>query len=93
MTNRTTIIWTNPGYCPPCSVTKSALDKRGVPYEVRNLEDYPEARASFKARGFMSAPVVDPVYGTPWAGYKLDRINELAALVNPPAPTVANDLQ
>jgi glutaredoxin-like protein NrdH len=75
-TSPMTVVWTNPG-CPPCNLTKAALKKRGVPFEVKNLQDHPDRLASFKARGLMSAPIVEPFCGTPWAGLNLDRINDL----------------
>lgn len=73
---RITTVWTNPG-CPPCNLTKKALTKRGVPFEVKSLQEHPAELESFKARGLMTAPIVEPFCGTPWAGLDLDRINEL----------------
>lgn len=78
MTNRITTIWTNPG-CPPCNVTKKALDKRGVPYIVKPLAEHPSGPEALKARGLGTAPIVEPYSGTAWAGLNLDRIKDLEA--------------
>lgn len=88
---RTTTVWTNPG-CSPCNLTKNALDKRGVPYQAKSLQDHPERLESFKARGLMTAPIVEPYCGTPWAGLKLDRINDLEARYKRDIAPIENDL-
>lgn len=78
MTDRITTIWTNPG-CQPCRLTKVRLDKAGVPYVEKALADHPEQAASFKERGLMTAPIVEPYCGTAWAGLQPDLIKGLAA--------------
>jgi glutaredoxin-like protein NrdH len=68
--------------CGACNATYRTLDSKGIEYEVLDFtSDDPRAAelyAQAKERGLMSAPVVfagDDV----WSGFKVEKINELAA--------------
>lgn len=78
MTTMTVRVYTKP-QCKQCDLTKSALEKAGIPYEVEDLTD-PGNLAAAKALGFASAPVV-MVGADGWAGFRPDKINELAARI------------
>lgn len=73
------IVWTRPA-CTACEATKSALDARGVAYEVRTLTQ--EDAERFRAEGHQQAPVVVAQAET-WAGFRPDKIIELAGEVRP----------
>ena len=69
-------VWSRPN-CVQCEMTKKQLDKLGIKYEEMNLEDHPLCLETFKAQGFMSAPIVTTDTKT-WSGFRLDKIKSLA---------------
>lgn len=64
--------------CKQCDMTQAVLESKGIPFETKPLTD-PENLAKVKEMGFLSAPVVVPPEGEPWAGFRPDKIMELAA--------------
>jgi glutaredoxin-like protein NrdH len=68
-------VYTKPN-CKQCDLTKAKLDAEDIPYEVADLT-IPENLEAAKALGFMSAPVV-MVGEDGWAGFRPDKLNELA---------------
>lgn len=64
--------------CKQCDMTKEVLNRKGVPFQTRSLMD-PEHLATVKDMGMLSAPVVVPPAGEPWAGFRPDLIGQLAA--------------
>ncbi|HEY0210116.1 glutaredoxin-like protein NrdH [Acerihabitans sp.] len=75
----TIIIYTKPE-CVQCHATCRALDKKGISYQLVDLglAANGQALAHVKALGYRQVPVVQ----TPsehWSGFRLDKINLLAA--------------
>lgn len=62
--------------CVQCTATTNLLDSRGVVYEIRSIEEDPEALALAKELGYLQAPVV--ISGDDhWSGFRPDKIKEL----------------
>jgi len=59
--------------CIQCTLTKRALDKTGLPYQVIDLTDNEDARTLVTRLGYQSAPIVitDTEH---WSGYRPDKI-------------------
>ncbi len=75
------IVYTKAGFCGQCKATETALDRAGIAYEPRLLEDQPaEVIEDFKATIGLTAPIVitDTAAGS-WAGFRPDLIGTLAA--------------
>ena len=71
-------VYTAP-HCPGCTQTKRHLDKRGIPYVERPIDD--EVRAAAYELDITSAPIVcASVNGVEsyWGGYRPDRIDAIA---------------
>ena len=71
-----TTLYTKPN-CGQCLATHRLMDTQGIEHQTIDITQDAEALAAFKAQGFMSAPVVVSPIGT-WAGFRPDRIAELA---------------
>lgn len=69
-------VYTKPA-CKQCDLTKELLSSKKVPFVVEDLTEAGNLEAA-KAMGFLSAPVV-MVGEDGWAGFRPDKINELAA--------------
>ena len=73
----TITVYTKPA-CVQCNATYKALDKLGLPYELVDISEVPEARDYVMSLGYLQAPVV--VAGEDhWSGFRPDRIKALAA--------------
>jgi Glutaredoxin-like protein NrdH len=70
-------VYTKPG-CVQCNATYRALDKKGIPYNSRDISQDEEALERLKALGHMQAPVVETATDS-WTGFRPDKIDELAA--------------
>ena len=67
--------------CVQCKATKRAFDKAGVEYKEIDLSQDEKALSKVKALGYLQAPVV--IAGSEhWAGFRPDKINEIAEKVN-----------
>lgn len=64
------IVYSRPA-CTACTGTTLALDKRGIPYEVRPMTEADADR--FRAEGHQQAPIVVTEAET-WSGYRPDKI-------------------
>lgn len=76
--NRMTVtVYTKPS-CVQCNATYRALDAKSIDYEIHDLSEDPAALEKVKALGYLQAPVVitDEDH---WAGFRPDKIDELAA--------------
>ena len=70
-------VYTKP-QCVQCGATIKALDKAGISYELVDITADAAARDYVMALGHLQAPVV--VTDTDhWAGFRPDRIKNLAA--------------
>ena len=73
----TITVYTKPA-CVQCNATYKALAKQGLPYEVVDITEVPEARDYVMALGYLQAPVV-VAGGDHWSGFRPDRIRALAS--------------
>ena len=69
-------VWSKPA-CVQCKAVYRALDKKGVEYEIKNLPDFPEKLAEFKAAGLMQAPVVEATGHKTFSGFQPDSIEAI----------------
>lgn len=69
-------VYTKPA-CQQCNATYRALDKKGIAYQSVDITQDADAYERFKGMGFGSAPVVEAPTET-WAGFRPDKIDELA---------------
>lgn len=69
--------------CVQCNATYRKLESTGVPYEVVDMSQDPEALERMRALNFMQAPVVEVRYPDGrmehFSGFQPDRIIALAA--------------
>lgn len=75
--NPLVIIYTK-SICQPCRLSKAAMDRAGVDYEERNIEEVPEYLQEVKSLGYSQAPVVVTPSGEHWSGLRPDLLNTLA---------------
>jgi len=70
-------VYTKPS-CVQCNATYRALDAKGIEYTVADLSEDSAALEHVKSLGYLQAPVViaDEEH---WAGFRPDKIDELAA--------------
>lgn len=69
--------------CPSCRLTRQALDRAGLTYEVIDLSGRPDLVEQLRSEGLLQAPVIDD--GTSRsAGFRPDRIR---AIVDAATPT------
>lgn len=72
-------IYTTPA-CGQCDATKSRLDKRGVEYRTVDITEDDAARHYVTCElGYLRAPVVVVDENTHWSGFRIERIDQLAA--------------
>lgn len=72
------LVYTLPD-CVSCDLTKRAFTRRGVDFQEVPLTD--ELVASWKSKGFLSAPIVD-TGETVWYGLRPDHIQETANAIH-----------
>lgn len=78
----TLTIYTTPN-CPSCRLTRQALDRAGLTYEVVDLSERPDLVVQLRSEGLLQAPILDD--GTARsAGFRPDRIR---AIVDAATPT------
>jgi glutaredoxin-like protein NrdH len=70
-------VWTK-AQCPQCDMTKKVMTREGIEFEEMSLEEHPLVMDTFKAQGFLSAPIVTTDTKT-WSGFRLDKIKSLAS--------------
>lgn len=100
----TLTIYTTPN-CPSCHLTRQALDRAGLTYEVIDLSERPDLVEQMRSEGLLQAPILDD--GTSRsAGFRPDRIRAIVdatrirpahltarALVRTPAQPAASEVQ
>ncbi len=81
-----TVYSTGPS-CMQCTMTKRALDAKGVAYVEVNLRENAAAMAYVQDElGYTSAPVVVVEDGTGddhWTGFRPEQVDRVAALTSP----------
>lgn len=71
------IIYTK-SICQPCRLSKAAMDRAGVEYVERNVEDDPSAFQDVKDMGYSAVPVIVTPSGEHWSGLRPDLLSTLA---------------
>ena len=69
-------VWTTES-CVQCMMTKKKLTESGIPFVEKSLTEHPLVLDTFKAQGYLSAPIVTTDIKT-WSGFRLDKIKSLA---------------
>ena len=73
-------VYTTPS-CPGCMLTKLSLNRHKSPYEVVDLSQDKDAHDYVTSLGYREAPVVVVDENTHWAGFRAERIKQLAETV------------
>ena len=77
----TLTIYTTPN-CPSCRLTRQALDRAGITYEVIDLSGRPDLVEQLRSEGLLQAPILDD--GTSRsAGFRPDRIRAIVDAATP----------
>ena len=71
-------VYTKPA-CVQCNATVKAFDKAGISYEKIDVHEHPEARDYVLSLGYLALPVVYVSPAVHWAGFRPDRVADLAA--------------
>jgi glutaredoxin-like protein NrdH len=71
-------VYTKPA-CVQCNATVKALDKAGIAYEKIDVNENPEARDYVLGLGYLALRVVYVSPTVHWAGFRPDRVADLAA--------------
>lgn len=62
--------------CVQCDMTKRELEKRGVEFEEKRMDQDESVLAKAKEMGYLQAPVVILPDGTHWSGFRPDLISQ-----------------
>lgn len=81
----TLTLYTTP-HCPPCRLTRDALDRAGVAYTIVDLSEHPELLAQLRKEGLAQAPVIDDGEART-GGFRPDRIKSIIAAASPAIST------
>ncbi|MFG1174536.1 glutaredoxin-like protein NrdH [Erwiniaceae bacterium CAU 1747] len=65
--------------CVQCNATKNAMDKKGIDYQLINLDSEPAHLETLKSLGYRQAPVVMAGQDH-WSGFRPDKIQALGHL-------------
>ena len=65
--------------CVQCNATKNAMDRKGIDYQLINLDTQPEAIDNLKSLGYRQVPVV-MTQDDHWGGFRPDKIASLSQL-------------
>jgi len=71
-------VYTKPA-CVQCNATVKAFDKAGISYQKIDVNENPEARDYVLSLGYLALPVVHVSPTVHWAGFRPDRVADLAA--------------
>ena len=69
--------------CVQCNATKNAMDKKGIDYQLVNLDSEPAAVETLKSLGYRQVPVVMTV-DQHWSGFRPDKISALSQMATVP---------
>jgi len=65
--------------CVQCNATKNAMDKKGIDYQLINLDNEPAHVETLKSLGYRQVPVVMAEQDH-WSGFRPDKIMALSHL-------------
>ncbi|AUX73523.1 glutaredoxin-like protein NrdH [Erwinia pyrifoliae] len=63
--------------CVQCNATKNALDKKGIDYQLINLDHEPAHAETLRSLGYRQVPVV-VAEQEHWSGFRPDKILALS---------------
>ena len=69
--------------CVQCNATKNAMDKKGIDYQLVNLDSEPAAVETLKSLGYRQVPVV-MTGDQHWSGFRPDKISALSQMATVP---------
>jgi len=69
--------------CVQCNATKNAMDKKGIDYQLVNLDSEPAAVETLKSLGYRQVPVVMTA-DQHWSGFRPDKISALSQMATVP---------
>lgn len=72
--------------CVQCNATYRWLGKRGIDYDVVNLQEAPEKLEELRALGFAQAPIVQVEGFEPFSGFNPNLLEEQVLGVTREAP-------
>lgn len=79
--------------CPACNLTKNQFAKANIPFTVVDLATLDDAQIEqFREQGLMQAPIVE-FQGERTAGFRPDRIRDIAATLARPNPSQIAQVQ
>ena len=79
MSATTVTVYTKPA-CVQCKATYRALDKEGIDYEKVDISLDADARDYVMSLGYLQAPVVYAGPDNHFAGFRPDRVKQLATV-------------
>lgn len=82
MSDKVTVYETTSAYCAKCKTTQRILKSKGIPFEVKAVEDQPDGwLEAHKSEGRMVAPIVTIEYESggefSWSDLRPDVIGNL----------------
>lgn len=77
MEKSTVIVYSKPN-CMQCQFTKKYLENKGIPFEVKDIEQNDQAIDEVKKLGFSSLPVVIAEGIEAFNGFRPELLNRLA---------------
>lgn len=77
MGKATVIVYSKPN-CMQCQFTKKYLENKGIPFEVKDIEQNEKAIDEVKQLGFSSLPVVIAEGIEAFNGFRPDMLNRLS---------------
>lgn len=63
--------------CQPCRLSKATMDRNGVKYIERNVEEDPRALQEVSDMGYQQVPVIVAPSGEHWSGLRPDLLSTL----------------
>lgn len=77
MQNTPVVVYSKPN-CMQCNFTKKFLEDKGIPYQIKDIEQNEQAVNEVKSLGFSSLPVVIAEGIEAFHGFRPDLLNRLA---------------
>jgi glutaredoxin-like protein NrdH len=77
MQNTPVVVYSKPN-CMQCNFTKKFLEDKGIPYQIKDIEENEKAVDEVKSLGFSSLPVVIAEGIEAFHGFRPDLLNRLA---------------
>ncbi|WP_369289739.1 glutaredoxin domain-containing protein [Actinomyces urogenitalis] len=75
--------------CPGCALTERSLARKGVSFEVVDLDKRPDLVAELRQQGLATLPIIQTPDGHRTAGFRPDRIKAIIAMATTTSPAQA----